>query len=120
FSGTVEIGDKLLLSPPGINVRVRSIHAQNQPATQGAAGQRCALNLVGDGVDIDTVRRGQWVLDTGLHAPTPRFAATLTLLASESRALRHWTPVHLHLGTEEAMARVALLESEELSPEGSA
>ena len=40
-------GDHLLVSPAGIEVRVRSIHAQNRAAEQAGAGQRCALNLSG-------------------------------------------------------------------------
>jgi selenocysteine-specific elongation factor len=120
YSGKVTLGDSMTLSPPGVAVRVRSIHTQNQPTTQGVAGQRCALNLVGDGVDKSKVERGQWVLDPMLHAPTQRFDASLTLLASEQRMLKHWTPVHLHLGSAEAMARVALLESDGLAPGRSA
>ncbi len=120
YSGTVTLGDSLTLSPPGSAVRVRSIHAQNQLASQGLAGERCALNLVGDGLDKRKVERGQWVLDPMLHAPTQRFDASLTLVASEEHMLKHWTPVHLHLGSAEAMARVALLESDGLAPGGSA
>ena len=119
-SGKVALGDSLTLSPPGIAVRVRSIHAQNRPAAQGVAGQRCALNLVGEGMDKSKAERGQWVLDPMLHAPTQRFDASLTLLASEQRNLKHWTSVHLHLGSAEVMARVALLESHGLAPGGSA
>jgi len=120
FSGTVTTGDSLVLSPPGIGVRVRSIHAQNQPATHGSAGQRCALSLVGDGLEISKVQRGDWILDPALHAPTQRFDARLTLLATEARPLRHWTPVHLHIASTEVMARVALLESADLPPAESA
>jgi selenocysteine-specific elongation factor len=120
FSGTVTTGDILKLSPSGISVRVRSVHAQNQPATHGSAGQRCALGLVGDGLEIGKVQRGDWILDDALHAPTQRLDATITLLPSEARALRHWTPVHVHIASVEVMARVALLESGDLQPGGRA
>jgi len=114
FSGQVAVGDTLVLSPPGCEVRVRSIHAQNQPAQAGHAGQRCALNLVGEGFDKSRVRRGHWVLARPVHAPTQRLDVELTLLESEGRPLTHWTPVHFHLGAAEAMGRVALLEKEQL------
>src|SRR3989441_612111 len=42
FSGSVGVGDHLLVSPPGWEVRVRSIHAQNRAAERGVAGPRCA------------------------------------------------------------------------------
>jgi len=116
FSGEVAVGDTLVLSPPGIEVRVRSIHAQNQPAQRGIAGQRCALNIVGDGFDKRRVQRGHWLLAAPVHAPTQRLDVQLRLLASERGPLAHWTPVHFHLGASEAMGRVALLEGQELEP----
>ena len=70
FSGRVATGDRLLLSPPGTEVRVRGIHADNQTAENAVAGQRCALNLAGTGVRKQDIRRGDWVLAEGAHAPT--------------------------------------------------
>ncbi len=117
-SGQVAVGDKLTLSPRGLEVRVRAIHAQNRPSSTGQAGQRLALNLAG--VDKTDLRRGDWVLAEPLHAPTQRFDARLQLLASEAKSLAHWTPVHLHLGAEDVGARVALLEGQPLLPGGQA
>jgi selenocysteine-specific elongation factor len=117
-AGRVAVGDKLMLSPAGTEVRVRGIHASNLPAGSGHAGQRLALNLAG--VDKNDVRRGDWVLAEALHAPTRRFDARVHLLASEARPLAHWTPVHLHLGAEDVGARVALLEGQALAPGGRA
>src|SRR5262249_13231244 len=116
FSGHVAVGDTLVLSPSGPEVRVRSIHTQNQPAAVGGAGQRCALNLVGEGFDRSRVQRGHWVLARAVHAPTQRLDVELTLLGSEGRPLTHWTPVHFHLGALEAMGRVALLEERQREP----
>jgi selenocysteine-specific elongation factor len=116
YSGSVRVGDDLLLSPPGIPVRVRGIHAQDRGAETGLAGQRCALNLVGPGFDRQIVQRGQWVLEPPLHAPTQRIDVQLRLLASEPRALKHWTPAHVHLGAADVPGRVALLEGEALEP----
>ena len=113
-SGQVAVGDKLTLSPSGQEIRVRGIHAQNLPASTGQAGQRLALNLAG--VEKGDVRRGDWVLAPALHAPTQRLDARLQLLASEAKAMAHWTPVHLHLGAEDVGARVLLLEGQALQP----
>src|SRR6185369_6583355 len=93
-----------------------SIHAQNRPSQRGVAGERCALNLVGDGVTRHAVSRGAVVLDPLLHAPTQRIDATLRVLASEARALAHWTPLRLHHAADEVAARVALLEEAPIAP----
>jgi len=118
FSGEVRVGDRLVLSPSGKQVRVRSIHAQNREAATGRAGERCALNIAGPDLDRETVHRGDWVLATGLHAPTDRIDVRLRTLASEPRALRHWTPVHVHLGAVDVTGRVAMLDGWSIPPGG--
>ena len=120
FSGEVHVGDKLIISPAGVEVRVRGIHAQNRPAESGHAGQRCALNLAGVHFEKDDVRRGMWVLEEPVHAPTQRFDAHFHLLAGEQKVLKHWTPVHLHIGASDVMARIAILEGEAIAPSGMA
>jgi selenocysteine-specific elongation factor len=117
-AGRVAVGDNLVLSPGGHAVRVRGLHAHNQSAESGHAGQRLALNLAG--VDKADARRGQSLLAEPAHAPTQRIDARLRVLASESKPLAHWTPVHLHLGAEDVGARIALLDGQAIAPGTSA
>jgi selenocysteine-specific elongation factor len=116
FAGAVRVGDRLAISPSGLTARVRGIHAQSAPAERGGAGQRCALNLVGAGIDRDRIHRGDWVVDAKLHAPTERLDARIRLLANEERPLRHAAPVQLHLGAVRVPAQLALLDRERLLP----
>jgi selenocysteine-specific elongation factor len=109
-SGEVHEGDRLLVSPSGIEVRVRAIHAHNRPARHGRAGERCALNVAGPQVSKEAIRRGDWIVAEAAHAPSARLDVELALLPTERARLKHWTPVHLHLGAGEVNARVALLE----------
>ena len=120
FDGTVTVGDRLMLSPLGLEVRVRSLHAQNRAAASGSRGQRCALNIVAPQLDRRSIERGQWLLAPALHAPTQHLDARLDLLPSEARALRQWTPVHVHLGAAHVNGRVALLQDAALQPGASA
>ena len=114
LSGQVGVGDRLVLSPSGIAVRIRGLHAQNRPADLGVVGQRCALNLAG--IEKQDVQRGDWVVAQALNAPTRRLDVRLRLLASESKPLRHWSAVHLHVGAAHVMGHVALLQSGHLAP----
>jgi selenocysteine-specific elongation factor len=116
FAGTVRVGDRVVLTPSGIAARVRGIHAQNRPAEEGRAGQRCALNLAGPQVEKSAIRRGDWVVEEGRDAPSPRLDVRLKLLASEEKPLRHWSPVHFHHGAADVTGRVALLEGDMLEP----
>jgi selenocysteine-specific elongation factor len=114
FAGRVQTSDSLLVAPAGLPVRVRSIHAQNRAADSGRAGQRCALNLAG--VDKDQIARGDWIVDARLAQPAMRLDAELTLLEDADVTLRHWSPLHVHVGTMHRVANVVLLEGETLAP----
>jgi selenocysteine-specific elongation factor len=114
FNGTVRTGDKLVISPAGREVRVRGIQIHGKAAEQARAGERCALNLTG--ADVDAVRRGDWVMAAAIHRPTSRLDVRLSVLPAETRALKHWTPVHLHLATADVTARVSLRRGEALAP----
>ncbi len=114
-AGQVRVGDTVCLSPLGRRLRVRGLHAQDQASEAGQAGQRLALNLAGD-LEKSEVTRGMWVLAPQLHLPVPRVQGRLRLLAGEAAPLKHWTSVHCHLGAEDVLARVALLEGESLAP----
>ena len=116
FAGLVNIGDKLLVSPAGFEVRVRGIHAQNQIVGTGYTGQRCALNVTAPGLEKKDINRGDWIVGPSIHAPSNRLDAKLTLLNSESKQFRHWQSVHLHLGAIDVLARVATLENEGIAP----
>ena len=118
LSGQVAVGDQVVVSPSGRAARVRSIHAQNQLAQTGIAGQRCALNLAGDGITKDAIARGDVVLDQRLHAPTDRVDAVVTLLASEQKPLSQWMPVRVHQGSNDVAARLVPLEQELIAPGG--
>ncbi|MFJ5286930.1 selenocysteine-specific translation elongation factor [Pseudomonas sp. NPDC088429] len=114
LSGEVSVGDKLTLGPSGRSVKVRGLHAQNQAAEQAFAGQRVALNLSGERLELAQIHRGQWLLSDWLHAPTQRVDIEFQLLPGE-RTFEHFHPVHVHLGTQDVIARVALLEGSRLS-----
>lgn len=113
-AGAVSTGDTIIVSPGGEQARVRSIHQENRASETSSAGHRCALNLVGPDVSEESVSRGDWIVAPEVHAPTRRFDARLAVLASEEKPLRHWTPVHVHMGAVHLTGRVAVLGSEKV------
>jgi selenocysteine-specific elongation factor len=120
LSGQAAVGDRVVVSPSGLAARIRSIHAQNRPAERGQAGDRCALNLAGEAITKDAVRRGDVVMDPDLHAPADRIDATLRWLPGETKAASQWMPVRLHHAAAEVGARIVLLDDELLAPGGEA
>jgi selenocysteine-specific elongation factor len=114
LGGTVSVGDRLVVSPSGREVRVRALRVQDAPATWAGFAQRCALNL--SGVSVEEVGRGDWIVHPAVHAPSHRVDARLKVLAGEDTALAHWTPVHLHIGTADVPARVAIANEASIAP----
>ncbi|MBV4541353.1 selenocysteine-specific translation elongation factor [Pseudomonas vlassakiae] len=115
LAGRVSAGDTLLLGKAGKPVRVRGLHAQNQVALVAEAGQRVALNISAERLAVEHVHRGDWLVPEWLHAPSVRVDIELCLLPGETRLFEHFSAVHVHLGTQDVTARVALLEGETLA-----
>lgn len=120
LSGEVSVGDQVVVSPSGITARIRGLHAQNRQAQRGTVGDRCALNLAGDGVSKDAIERGDIVLAPDIHAPTDRIDARLKVLASETRPVTQWMPVRLHHAAADVAARLVLLGDQPIEPGGEA
>ena len=115
-AGSASTGDRLLVTPGGRDARIRGIHAHDRPAERARAGERCALNLAGRGIESGVITRGDWIVDGALHAPSDRIDVRLRLLSGEPRALRHWTPVHAHLAASHSTARIAVLGAGSIAP----
>ena len=116
-TGEIRVGESVSVGPAAhgaITARVRTIHAQDRASTRGVAGQRCALNLVG--VEKAQIERGMWVQAPSLANMAERFDATLTLSARVANALGNSSTVHLHHGTDDAMAKVAVLDAMRIEP----
>lgn len=114
--GVVRVGDTVVVSPSGIEARVRAIHAQNRAAEEGRPGDRCALNLAGPRVSREAIQRGDVVGVPELHAPTSRIDVELTMLASEPKPFGPWAPLRFHHGAAEIAARLVPLEGDAIRP----
>lgn len=105
LSGDVRIGDTLWLTGVNKPMRVRGLHAQNQPVEHAHAGQRIALNIVGD-AEKEALSRGDWLLSQQPPAPTERVIVAL----HSHTPLTQWQPLHIHHAASHVTGRVSLLE----------
>ena len=115
-AGAASTGERLVVTPSGHDARIRAIHAQARPAESARAGERCALNISGRGIEPGAIARGDWIVDRALHSPSGRIDVRLRILPDETRALRHWTPIHVHLAASRSTARVAILDAGSIAP----
>jgi selenocysteine-specific elongation factor len=116
LSGEVAAGDRLVLSPRGVPVRARGLRAEDRETGRSGAGHRCAVNIAATGLDRNAIRRGDWLVAPEAHAPSAQFDAQVRVVGREGRVLAHWTPVHLHIGTDDVPARVAVLDRPSIAP----
>jgi selenocysteine-specific elongation factor len=117
LDGEIAVGDRLYVSPAGVPVRVRGLHQRSAAAERAVAGERCAINIAG--VDPKHASRGMWLVAPNAHAPTQRLDALVRVLPSDRKALKHWDPVHFHIGTADVLARL-VMPGETLAPGESA
>ncbi len=114
LSGEVKVGDRIEILPDKIQAKVRGIQIHKSKRDVSGLGNRTAINL--QDVDKDVLRRGQCAATPGLIAPATRIDARLRLLAGAPKELKTRDRVRFHIGTDEVIARVILLEKEKLLP----
>lgn len=106
LSGEVNVGDTLWLTGVNKPMRVRGLHAQNQPVEHAHAGQRIALNIAGD-AEKDRLNRGDWLLSVEPPEPSERVIVSLHSFTP----LTQWQPLHIHHAASHITGRVSLLEN---------
>ena len=110
--GEVRVGDRLRLLPGDRVGRVRRMQVYGEEAQVGLAGECVAINLAD--VEPGDLSRGKVLCAGEPLEPVSMLEAQLRLLPGAARALKDYAEVHLHVGTAEVMARVALLEDAKL------
>lgn len=114
WSGQMVVGDVLEIMPTGRQVKIRTLQVHNEKVNTAYAGQRVAVNL--QGIEVADIERGYWLSTPGYLSSTYRMDTRLRLLESSPRTLKNWNRVRFHLGTDETMARLVLLDRDELLP----
>ncbi|OGD16241.1 MAG: selenocysteine-specific translation elongation factor [Candidatus Aminicenantes bacterium RBG_16_66_30] len=118
LGGSVRTGDRVAVYPEGLVARVRGVQVHGSKAEASAVGRRTALNL--QDIDKEALRRGQVAAAEGSLVPTSRLDARLEVLGSAEREIKHRERVRLHLGTDEVMARLAVIGAQTVAPGASA
>ncbi|HHT0303117.1 selenocysteine-specific translation elongation factor [Raoultella planticola] len=107
LSGEVNVGDTLWLTGVDKPMRVRGLHAQNQAVGQAWAGQRIALNIVGD-AQKEALNRGDWLLSVRPPEASERVIVELQC----HTPLTQWQSLHIHHAASHITGRVSLLEGD--------
>ena len=113
-AGVLSVEDRLEVYPRGVGSKVRGLQVHGRAVGRASAGQRTAVNL--QAVERAAIERGDVVAPPGGLLPTILADATLELLEDAPRPLKKRDRVRFHVGTQEVMARVLLVDREQLEP----
>ncbi|MEN6465068.1 MAG: selenocysteine-specific translation elongation factor [Syntrophaceae bacterium] len=114
ISGRVAVGDNIEIMPARLSAKVRGIQVHNEAAVEAESGQRTAVNI--QGLEKETIERGNVLTHQGRFEPSMRMDAALEYLSSAPKKLKNRSLLRFHSGTVEILARVVLLEGDEMLP----
>ncbi len=114
IDGTLSVGQEVGIEPSGLKSRLRGLQTHKTKIDTATPGSRVAANLVG--VNTAQLQRGDVVTKPGWLKPTRMVTVKLKLISYLQRPIRHGTTVSFHTGAAETMAKVRLLEGDELKP----
>ena len=114
IGGMIRTGESVEVMPDGLNSRIRGLQVHNEAVSHAEAGQRTAINL--QGAEKSMIVRGDVLARLDTLEPTMRIDVRIEYLPSAERKLKNRSLSRFHLGTTEIIARVVLLDKEELAP----
>jgi len=114
ISGDIRLGEEVEILPIGVTAKVRGLQIHNQSATVAEAGQRTAINL--QGVEKDTIVRGDVLARPRTLKPSSRLDVYIEYLSDNNRRLKNRNLVRFHVGTNEVIGRIILLDRENMEP----
>jgi len=114
LDGSFHVGQEVEIVPAGLRSRLRGLQTHKTHIDTATPGSRVAANLVG--IATAQLKRGDVLTNPGWLASTRMLNVKLILLPSTRHSLRHNATVSVHSGTSEVMAKIRLLEKDELKP----
>ncbi|HWP28173.1 MAG TPA: selenocysteine-specific translation elongation factor [Chloroflexota bacterium] len=112
--GELRLGQEVEIVPAGKRGRIRGLQSHKKRVEVVPAGTRVAVNL--SGLGVEDLQRGDVLTSPGWLRPTRAVDVRLRLIAEAPKPLAHNALVTFHTGATETLARVSLLDREELAP----
>lgn len=107
-SGTTSINDHVAISSNGVSARIRGIRIDGENISTIESGQRAALNIDSD---LESISRGDWLLNPKILRPTNRIDTALTLI-DKNTLIKSGAEYHLYIGTSHHIVSLRYLDNE--------
>ena len=114
IDGRLAVGQEVELVPTARTTRIRGLQSHRHKLEQASPGGRVAANLTG--IAHGDISRGEVLTSPGWLKPTTALDVYLKIIPDARQPVRHNIFATLHTGSNEAVARVRLLERELAEP----
>ena len=114
WSGSIAVGDCIVVLPGGRSTRIRNIQVHNEQVGEAFAGQRAALAL--HNVEKSELARGYILAAAGNFEPSYMLDGRLILSRNAGKPLKDHTRIRFYHGTSEILGRIVLLDAEQIDP----
>ncbi len=94
--GTFSADQEVEVLPSGKTAKIRNLQVHDEDVHQAMAGMRTAVNL--QGVGVEDIARGEWVVPAGVFRPTRLLDTELSLVRKPGRS-----GIKVYIGTAEVM-----------------
>jgi selenocysteine-specific elongation factor len=112
--GSFAVGEELAAVPGARRARIRGMQTHRRAIETATPGRRVAVNLTG--IEKSDLARGMVLVRPGTLTPLSVIGLRLGVLPGASAPVAHDEAVKVHIGTAEVMARVSVLEGDEIAP----
>jgi len=113
-SGSAKVGNTVELLPAGLNLKIRGLQSHTKSVEQINLGDRGAVNLAT--VDTKEIERGFQISEPGYFQSTDQIGVAIHLLKTCKKPVKQNERVRVHLGTEQVMSRVAIIDDKLIKP----
>ena len=113
MEGKMNVDDEMMIYPNEIKTKIRSVQVHGESQKTAYAGQRVAINLAN--VKVEEVERGDVLAKPNSMSSSMMIDVKLKIIKNTERSLRYWDRVRVYHGAKEILARVALIDREELT-----
>ena len=114
IDGSMSVGQDVEILPGRRASRIRSIQSHKKKVDTAQPGTRVAANLIG--LSHEDVRRGDVLTTPGWLSPTDAVDVRLRIAEIAGRPVRHNMLVNVHIGSNEVVGRLRLLEGMRAEP----
>ncbi len=111
MAGELNVNDEVVILPPGKSGKIRNINTHGEKVERVFAKKRTALNL--PSFRKEEIKRGNIAVKDSIDLTTQIVDAKIKIISGYTK-FKDLTRVRVSIGTEDAIARVKLLEGKEL------